>query len=186
MFTASGTPILNQANVRSMRMVVLKEFPRWVVIMVLIMHAAGSIIWRRIRRPNAIVAQISAALAVRPVVIRHPIGDNRWPVHIFELADKSGSFVFVEDGAFRPMHTDNPIHRIDGPGETISPWRWRFPPLVDYPGRGPVIVEVLGPDDPQLHAALQVRAWLERIGAFSQAQRARVREVASLHDWLAD
>ena len=84
------------------------------------------------------------------------------------------------------MHTDNPIHRIDGPGETISPWRWRFPPLVDYPGRGPVIVEVLGPDDPQLHAALQVRAWLERIGAFSQAQRARVREVASLRDWLSD
>lgn len=203
MFTASGTPILNRANVRSMRMVVLKEFPRWVMIMVSIMHAAGSIIWRRIRRPNAIVAQISAALAVRPVVIRHPIGGNRWPVHIFELADKSGSFVFVEDGAFRlgpagrglrlgpgargePMHTDNPIHRIDGPGETIAPWRWRFPPPVDNPGCGPVIVEVLGPDDPQLHAALQVRAWLERIGAFSQAQRARVREIASLRDWLSD
>jgi hypothetical protein len=38
-----------------------------------------------------VVGEIIAALAARPVVIRHPIGGHRWLVHVYEFADGSGA-----------------------------------------------------------------------------------------------
>jgi hypothetical protein len=138
--------------------------------------------------PVTIVDQISAVLAVQPIVIRHPIGGDRWPVHAFELADGLGGFVFVEDSVWDPWGFGrHPVHLIKGPGEAIGEGRWRFPADPGH-GRwgGPIIVEVPDPGEPAMLDVLRVRAWLAERRAFTPEGRARAREIASYFGQLTD
>ena len=80
-----------------------------------------------------IAAQITRALAAgEVVVVRHPVGGNRFPVQVF---DHPLGLAFLEDGAFDPWYFGNPYHVLEGEAERIGPGRWRV---------GSVPVEVTG------------------------------------------